>query len=96
MYLHCPTMESQAGQPARDSTDATTPVPGGSFSHEQLVRVPHLPHPTLQAHQASRYGDTDRGSNGWFGFHACGVRGRYKCVAHRTAEYLGQRTGRRL
>jgi hypothetical protein len=86
-------MESQAGQPARDSTDATPPVAGGSFSHEQLVRVPH---PTLQAHQASRYGDTDRGSNGCFGFHACGVRGRYKCVAHRTDEYLGQRTGRHL
>src|SRR3981189_2770880 len=86
--LNCPAMESQAGQPARDSTDATPPVAGGSFSHAPLVRVPHLRHPPLQVHQAPRYGDTDRGSNGCYGFRTCGVRGCSECVAHRIDEYI--------
>jgi hypothetical protein len=80
-------MESQAGQPARDSTDATTPVPGKSFSHEELARIRSAT--TLHL-------DIDRGRNGCFGFRTCGVRGCFKCVAHRTDEYLGKRSGRHL
>jgi hypothetical protein len=72
------------------------PSQADRFSHVQLVRVPHLRHPTLQIHQAPRYGDTDRGSNGCYGFRICGVRGCFKCVAHRTDECLGERTGRHL
>ncbi|MCW2653831.1 MAG: hypothetical protein QOE41_1493 [Mycobacterium sp.] len=48
---------------------------GWDVSREQPVRVPHLRHPTLQARQAPRYGDIDRGSNGCFGFRTCGLRG---------------------
>ena len=80
-------MESQAGQPARDSTDATTPVPGKSFYHEELARIRSAT--TLHL-------DIDRGRNGCFGFRTCGVRGCSECVAHRTDEYLGKRTGGHL
>src|SRR3979411_214607 len=88
-------MESEAGQPARDTPDVTASFASGSFCHEQLARIPQLRHPPLRALQAPRHGDINRGSNGCFGFRTCRVRGCFKCVAHRTDEDLGQRTGRR-
>jgi hypothetical protein len=80
-------MESQAAQPARDSTDATTPIPGKSFFHEELARIRSAT--TLHL-------DIDRGRSGSAGFRTCGVRGCSECVAYRIDEYIGQRTRRNL